>query len=573
MLRKRAVVALSIVAAMLVAGLALAAPYPGFSRPASAAYNQQATSGIPTQMVPSNWPMIPSGLGPGDSFRLLFVTDATTTATSNVASDYNTFVQNEAKKNPEFKEYMALLFRALVSVYGGIDARGNTFTRKPGVGGDPGSGSPIYWVKGDKAADGYADFYDGSWDSRSYTNSMGAAIHPDNWHIWTGSSHEGTPAYTDVGWSLTLGSPVAWWNFFQQTSAVAEGERRWSHITGNEIFKKYMPATNAYPLYGLSPLFKVRSTTGPKPEIRGPQGKVTGPFDVTIAFPDDHQINSMDLGDVKVSGGTATNLRGVNYATGNSSGVTFTVTITPDYAKSIYDQDQTTVTVSMDAGTVADQNGWLSVASDAYTVKSSYVEKVAAAVSFDDSGAGTVPRSWALIPSTSVEPGDSFRLLFVTSDTRDANSSRIDDYNRFAQSAAARNPLLSGFSSRFRVLASTNDVHAIDNSGTRGTGVPIYWLESAKAADSYPDFYDGSWDSRAGTDEKGNRLDGSTQIWTGTNSDGTEHAAELGSPYWNALYASLGMRSPFGISSTSTSSKKHLYALSPVLKVAQPGGL
>ena len=552
----------------LVAATLLVASNPGFSQPVSAAPNQQATFNIPTQMVPNNWPMIPSGLGSGDSFRLLFVTDGKTDATSNLITRYNGIVQNEAKTNTEFKEEMSLLFRALVSVYQGIDARGNTLTRHLGNSPDAGYNAPIYWVKGDKAADGYADFYDGSWDSRDYRNSMGVAIHPAHGRIWTGSSHQGTPAYTDIQWSLALGSPDAWWNLFRQTSAVAEGERRWGHITGNEIYEGYMPAANGYPLYGVSPLFKVRSTTGLKPVLSGPTGKVTGPFDVTITFPDDHKINYMELGDVKVSGGSASNLRGRNYTDAGQYGVTFTVTITPDYAKSVYDEDQTTVTVSMNAGAVSDQNGWSSVASDTYTVKSSYVERVATAIPFDDSGVGTVPRSWALIPSSSLKAGDSFRLLFVTSDTRDANSSNIDDYNRFVQNAAARNELLKNFSGRFRALASVWGVHAIDNSGTRGTGVPIYWLESAKAADNYPDFYDGSWDSRAGTDEKGVRLGHSVDIWTGTNSDGTEHASELGSTFFFAQYASLGIRSPFGISGTQTDSKMHFYSLSPVLKVA-----
>ncbi len=563
--------AVPVIITILVAGLLLTTSNPGFSQPVQAATNNQQTFNIPTQMVPNNWPMIPGGLGPGDSFRLLFVTDGTTAATSQAVSHYNGIVQNEAAKNTEFKDSMSRVFRALVSVYQGIDARGNTLTRKPGVGGDPGHNSPIYWVKGPKAADGYADFYDGSWDSRDFRNSKGVAIHPAHGRIWTGSSHEGTTAYTDIQWSLALGSPVAWWNLFRQTSATAEGERRWGHITGTEIYEGYMPAANGYPLYGVSPLFKIRSTTGPKPVISGPTGKVTGPFDVTITFPDDHQINYMELGDVQVSGGKGSNLRGRNYTDAGKYGVTFTVTITPDYAPSIY--DSTTVSLSMGAGAVTDNNGWGSVASDTYTVKSSYLNKVAAAIPFDGDGVGTVPRSWAYIPSTDVKPGDSFRLLFVTSDNRDANSGNIGDYNGFVQRAAGRNSLLSGFSGRFRVLASTHGVHAIDNSGTRGTGVPIYWLDGAKAADNYTDFYDGSWDSRAGTDEQGTRLSGSTHIWTGTRSDGTEAPAELGSRYWNVLYSTLGMNNTFGNSETSSDSKKHLYSLSPVLKIEKPGGL
>ena len=38
---------------------------------------------------------------------------------------------------------------------------------------------------------------------------------------------------------------------------------------------------------------------------------------------------------------------------------------------------------------------------------------------------------------------------------------------------------------------------ARDNTGTTGTGVPIYWLGGAKVADDNADFYDGAWDEEA----------------------------------------------------------------------------
>ncbi len=39
----------------------------------------------------------------------------------------------------------------------------------------------------------------------------------------------------------------------------------------------------------------------------------------------------------------------------------------------------------------------------------------------------TVPADWALIPD-GIEPGDSFRLLFVASATRDASYADVADY-------------------------------------------------------------------------------------------------------------------------------------------------
>ena len=581
MMRIRRVVTLPIIAAVLVAGLLLTTSNPGFSQPVQASGNQQPAFEIHTMMVPPNWSLIPSGLKPGDSFRLLFVTEGTIDALSSDVGRYNIFVRNEAKKNTTFTDNMEWLFTALVSVHGGIDARGNTKTRKPEVGNDPGHSSPIYWMGGKKVADSYADFYDGSWDSREARNSRGQWLNWTKIEIWTGSTHEGTPAYKDGIHSMALGSPAAIWNFLAQTATYAllgsELPDVYDDEPGDEINAYYANASKSMHLYGISPVFKIRSTTGPKPVITGPTGTVRGPFGVTIAFPDDYLVNGMSQNDITISGGTLSNFRhtaGVGTPTGDradETGDVYTVTVSPSYAPSIY--DPTTVSISVGAGAATDPNGWSNVASDTYTVKSLRLEQVAVTIPFDSDGVGTVPRSWAFIPSADIKPGDSFRLLFVTSDTRDANSGNIGDYNSFVQGAAGRNSLLSGFNGRFRVLASTNGVHAIDNSGTRGTGVPIYWLESTKAADNYPDFYDGSWDSRAGTDEQGRTLSGSTQIWTGTNSDGTEHAAELGSRYWNALYATLGMRNPFGNSGASTNSKKHLFALSPVLKVAEPGGL
>ena len=59
-------------------------------------------------------------------------------------------------------------------------------------------------------------------------------------------------------------------------------------------------------------------------------------------------------------------------------------------------------------------------------------------------------------------------------------------------------------------------------------GVPIYWLNGAKAADQYEDFYDGSWDDEAndknesGTNGPDTSLEANNPL-TGCNIDGTEY--------------------------------------------------
>ena len=55
--------------------------------------------------------------------------------------------------------------------------------------------------------------------------------------------------------------------------------------------------------------------------------------------------------------------------------------------------------------------------------------------------------------------GQSFRLLFVTSDSWDATSSNIADYNPFVQNqATAAGAPITAFNTEFRALISTNTV-------------------------------------------------------------------------------------------------------------------
>ena len=111
-----------------------------------------------------------------------------------------------------------------------------------------------------------------------------------------------------------------------------------------------------------------------------------------------------------------------------------------------------------------------------------------------------VPADWELIPEgAGLKPGDRFRLMFITSGSRGANSDQIGDYNDFVQAAAADgHTAIQDYSGDFRVLASTLAVDARDNTGTNWSdsdpGLPVYWLKGTRVADDYRDFYDGDWD-------------------------------------------------------------------------------
>ena len=179
-----------------------------------------------------------------------------------------------------------------------------------------------------------------------------------------------------------------------------------------------------------------------------------------------------------------------------------------------------------------------------------------------------VPPDWPLKPA-GIGEGGTFRLLFVTSSQRNAESSNIAHYNSFVQTAAASgHTAIRSYRAQFKAVGSTASVHARDNTGTTGTGVPIYWLDGAKVADDYADFYDDSWDSSEFRNEDGAVYSVTgLSVWTGSNADGTKHAFPLGG---NVLVRAGNPGpggSPFSDGNAPPSLKQNLYALSPVFKV------
>ena len=188
-------------------------------------------SGPPAGLtVPWDWPHLPKGPdgGPaftdGESFRLLFITMSERDATSHDVEEYNRFVHAGAPTAGT---------RALISTRT-VSARENTGTAT-------GAGVPIWWLGGDKVADGYADFWDGSWDSRA---SRGAHGDPRGRLVWTGSGPGGSQ----------------WLGGYAGSARVRLG---WAGRAGGAVSLGRDPATQRHALYGLSPVIQVR---GARPE-------------------------------------------------------------------------------------------------------------------------------------------------------------------------------------------------------------------------------------------------------------------------------------------------------------------
>ena len=199
-----------------------------------------------------------------------------------------------------------------------------------------------------------------------------------------------------------------------------------------------------------------------------------------------------------------------------------------------------------------------------------------------------VPSNWSLKP-TGLSTGDKFRLLFLSSTKNDGVSTDIATYNTFVQGlAAAGHTDIRAYSAGFRVVGCTAAVDARDNTSTTYTatdkGVPIYWLNGAKAADEYEDFYDGSWDDEAndknesGTDAHDTSLGVNWPI-TGCNHDGTESftggpsralgATRVHSGGLNSSVSNAGpLHLPNSVFRTTFGDTRPLYGLSAVFQVA-----
>ena len=197
-----------------------------------------------------------------------------------------------------------------------------------------------------------------------------------------------------------------------------------------------------------------------------------------------------------------------------------------------------------------------------------------------------VPTDWSLIPA-GLSTGDQFRLIFLSSTKRDGTATDIATYNSFVQTrAAAGHTDIQAYSTWFSVVGCTADSDAIVNTGTTGGGVPIYWLNGAKVADHYADFYDGDWDEEAADkNELGANGPDTSQTanypLTGCDDDGTVTYGAFGQSYGLGTSASVVTvgrpdssdtgHGPIAGSLTDPATNHPMYGLSAVFGVGVEG--
>ncbi len=487
------------------------------------------------QTVPPNWPLLPAGVEAGQSFRLLFATSATTEASEPGIGHYDTHVQNAADGNASLKPFKGA-FRALMSTED-LDARDNTATNTD-TRSDP--DAPIYWLGGAKVADDYADFYDGSWDSRAAKTEAGAGISGTYW-FWFGSNADGTMHATQFA-----------------------GESLVSALR-NDLLISPTLSSSGLRILALSPLITVMHKAA---GLTATPGSGSVALDWYYGKPKDD-----DLPD-----GTRWQYR-LRTTSQYSWGHWIDVYSLAHYRWITKRRVFLTIEQGLNNGTeyefqvrLVDQDGNAGPVSDKVT---------ATPRAWGAPEAQTIPADSPLIPRWNgdalVGPGESFRVLFITSDERHAMSADIDHYNHFVTQVAAGNKNLKNskgdhFGGEFRALISTATTDARDNTASTGEGVPIFYLGGGRLADDYGDFYDGSWQTPiCGRNESGEHICYG-MVWTGSLANGTrgQYAGQIGWPGVYVTYASVpGDSGTLNEGVYSIEAPLRLYALSPVLTVAE----
>ena len=202
--------------------------------------------------VDSDWALVPSGLGAGAEFRLLFLTTAAYQATQTGIDSYNSRVQTQAASGHAAIQEHSSLFKAVGST-SAVDARDN-------IGMNPNNAAhpdvPVYWLGGPRVAANTAGFWSSSWENWSGTdcrNPSGTACANANSFPWTGSNADGTKHANPLG----------------NSPNVRHGSLAVNGNTQNPISKNNRARTEQRAMFGISPVFRVVEVVDPNALVEG----------------------------------------------------------------------------------------------------------------------------------------------------------------------------------------------------------------------------------------------------------------------------------------------------------------
>lgn len=192
--------------------------------------------------------------------------------------------------------------------------------------------------------------------------------------------------------------------------------------------------------------------------------------------------------------------------------------------------------------------------------------------------AGPARAALTVVPA-GLDPGDQFRVAFVTSTMRNGTSSIISDYDQFVTSRAMAAGIDTYFGTAitWQAIASTPAVGinpAISAiSRLPVTSPAIYRIDGVKVADSGTDLWDGTIDNPLNVTELGSSIPTgigeSTWVWTGTNSNGSGGGSFALGAGTTVIFGTANSTNLFWVNNDGTtwSNQYRIYGYSSVLTV------
>ena len=192
-------------------------------------------------------------------------------------------------------------------------------------------------------------------------------------------------------------------------------------------------------------------------------------------------------------------------------------------------------------------------------------------------GSYTVPLDWPLKP-LGLGAGETFRLLFMTEDHRDATAADIGVYDAHVREAARDgHAAIRRYADHFRVVGSTAAVDARDHTRTNPnnaghTDAEVWWLNGERVAANNAGFWSDTWENWAMADrrfESGERSTSNDWPWTGTRTDGAKEANPLGASNarrgrFSTTDADTG---PISYNTIASTQDHAFYGISPLFRV------
>ncbi len=483
---------------------------------------------------------VPTDLNEGDHYRLLFITEARTQATSDDAAYYNAFAAAEASFVPRLDALNAS-WTAVVSTPA-IDARDNTGTNF-----QVSIGVPVYLVDGSRLVDEYRDLWIGG-DRFDVEPTVTSRLNTTENRVWTGSVSNGTTRMPMGGSNglATAGFP------FRTDGLVWEADD-WDQLL-------------LRPVYAISEELQIPCTSGPDTDGDG--------------VPDNCDIcpGSDDTVDTDADG----NPDGCDLCPNFDDNLDADDDGVLDGCDTCPDADDN---VDTDADGVADGCDQCSGFDDTLDVDTDGIPDDcdncpnvpnSDQSDLDSDGIGDTCEDPAVVtvPLDLVE-GDAYRLFFITERRTTAESGDIEYYNALAEEDAAGTPRLIALGVGWKAMVSTSAIDARDNSGTNyltTNGVPIYLVDGTRLVDDYGHLWRQSGAYHVTPSVSSGLNSSAGRVWTGTDRYGVQLVA-LGASGGESSQGWPGSKGPnaWEYDEASQSGMRPIYVISDVLFVPCEG--